>query len=185
MSRTGWIRFGQIVLGLFVMINLLMYASAKWNPDRMPGIGKWRVLSVLTGSMEPTIAAGDMVIVAQYRGEQPLVGEIITFWQDQARSSVITHRVMERLDNGFVLTKGDANQETDGGWTDPERIVGKVVATIPYAARLQNLLRHPAVLVAMIIVLLGSSYRTWRKEAKESVSNPETGKEEVYHEQSV
>jgi len=186
MSRRGLLLVAQVLLGLFVCINVFLYVSAKWTPERMPGIAGWRVLSVLTGSMEPVIRAGDMVIVAKYQVDHPQVGDVITFWQDEARSSLITHRVMERLDeNGYVLTKGDANQETDGGWTAPDRILGKVVVTIPYAAALQNFLRHPVVLGLMILLLLATSYRQWKQRNRGSGETLGRNKEDMIHEQSV
>jgi signal peptidase len=84
-----------------------------------------------------------------------------------------------------VLTKGDANLETDGGWTAPDRILGKVVVTIPYAAVLQNFLRHPAVLGMMILLLVATSYRQWKQKNRESGETPGSNKEEIIHEQSV
>lgn len=186
MSRRGLLLAVQILLAIFVLINLFLYVSAKWTPERMPGVAKWRVLSVLTGSMEPVIRAGDMVIVAKYQEDHPQPGDIITFWQDEARNSLITHRVMERLaENGYVLTKGDANLETDGGWTAPDRILGKVVVAIPYAAALQNFLRHPAVLGLMILLLAVTSYRQWKKKNQGSGEALGRNKEEVVHEQSI
>lgn len=175
----------QLMLGLFVLLNLFFYVSARWTPERMPGIAKWRVLSVLTGSMEPMIHAGDMVIIAKYDEGHPQVGDVVTFWQDQAKSSLITHRVMERLDNGYVLTKGDANHETDGGWTEPKRVLGKVVLRIPYAAAIQEFLRQPLVLAAMILFLLASSYYRWRQTIKLTDHSPRANKEDMFHEQSV
>lgn len=150
------------LLGLFVVINLFFWITPKLNPDRMPGIGKWRVLSVLTGSMAPTIEAGDMVIVSGYGQSVPAVGDIVTYWQDQSKTSLITHRVVQRLDNGFLQTRGDANQEVDGGWTPPANLVGKVVITIPFASTIQNAMQHPYGYAMMTIIFILLLYRDRR-----------------------
>ncbi|QRG68107.1 signal peptidase I [Brevibacillus choshinensis] len=145
-------RIGLGLLALFFILNLFLYASSQWNSDRIPGMGNWRVLSVLTGSMSPTIDAGDMVIVSRYIGKVPQTGDIVTYWKDDQSRSLITHRVIMRLENGYLQTKGDANHEADGGWTDPNRLVGQVVYTIPYAAALQQLLKEP---LMMLLILSG------------------------------
>lgn len=145
-------RIGILLLALFFLLNLFLYASSHWNADRMPGMGSWRVLSVLTGSMSPAIDAGDMVVVTRYASDVPRTGDIVTYWKDDQTRSLITHRVVQRLENGYLQTKGDANQEADGGWTDPNRVVGKVVLTIPFAAALQQFIKKPLV---MVVILAG------------------------------
>ncbi|MDF2679303.1 MAG: signal peptidase type [Brevibacillus sp.] len=147
-------RIGLILVAIFFILNIFLYASSQWNSDQIPGMGNWRVLSVLTGSMSPTVDAGDMVIVTRYSGEVPQVGDIVTYWKDDQFRSLITHRVVQRLENGYLQTKGDANLETDGGWTDPNRLVGKVVYTIPFAATIQQLLKEPLVMFGILIGFL-------------------------------
>lgn len=162
-------RSGIFILIVFVILNLFLFATSRLNDDRMPGIGSWRVLSVLTGSMSPAINAGDMVIVRRYGEEQPRVGDIITYWQEQNGLSLTTHRIVHRMENGYLQTKGDANQGEDGGWTDPDRVVGKVVVTIPYAAAVQEGLRKPPVLLAALaafIVALAYSHRKGQSRSK-------------------
>lgn len=168
MNRVWSKRAGQILLALFVFGNVFLFATSKWNRDSMPGLFHWRILSVVTGSMSPTIDAGDMVIVAQYQGEQPQVGDIVTYWQDQTARSLITHRVVQRLENGYLQTKGDANHEADGGWTDPAHLVGKVVFTLPYAATIQRFLQHPMVLLGLVAALAYTSYRKGRRPIQET-----------------
>lgn len=143
-------RIGLILVALFILFNLFLYASSRWNPDGIPGLGRWKVLSVLTGSMAPVIHAGDMVLVTRYTDEVPQTGDIVTYWKDDQTRSLITHRVIRRLENGYLQTKGDANHEADGGWTNPDRLVGKVVWTIPYAAALQQWMKEPATLLCML-----------------------------------
>lgn len=152
MGRIWVKRAGIVLLAFFIFINLFLFASSRLNAEGIPGIGNWKVLSVLTGSMEPAISTGDMVIVTRYENSVPQIGDIVTYWKDDQSRSLITHRVVHRLENGYLQTKGDANQEADGGWTDPNRLIGKVVFTIPFAASLQQLIKQP---VVMILILAG------------------------------
>lgn len=166
-------RMGLGLLALFTLLNLFLYASSRWNSDRIPGLGDWRVLSVLTGSMAPAIDAGDMVIVTRYAGGEPRVGDIVTYWKDDQSRSLITHRVLQRLENGYLQTKGDANHEVDGGWTDPNRLIGKVVFTIPFAASLQQLVKEP--LAMMLLVAAFGAYLFLSQRRRNSSQNNKQG----------
>lgn len=135
-------------------------------------MGNWRVLSVLTGSMSPTIEAGDLVIVARYSNEVPRTGDIVTYWKDDQTRSLITHRVVQRLENGYLQTKGDANQDADGGWTDPNRLVGKVVFTVPFAAALQQFIKEPLVMLVILAGFVTYLVYTQRRSISKQESKP-------------
>ena len=94
---------------------------------------------ILTGSMEPTAAAGDVFITRLTPSTQLLVGDVIAV-NNPVTGVYYSHRINEiRLLNGAlrVITKGDANESPD---RDPFMVsrtaeVSKVVARIPYAGR--------------------------------------------------
>jgi GNAT superfamily N-acetyltransferase len=80
-------------------------------------------------SMEPTLASGDEVTLAQGRDARAIAtGEIVTFRDDEGR--VVTHRVLgtERLGGSRrVVTQGDGRTEPDPAWPE-ERLIGRVTA---------------------------------------------------------
>jgi signal peptidase len=75
-----------------------------------------RPLVVLSGSMEPALHVGDVVIVQRIAPLKARVGDIVTF-KDPARGGVlVTHRVRaERVVGSEVrfVTQGDANNATE------------------------------------------------------------------------
>ena len=79
------------------------------------------VLSVLSGSMGPTIDTGDAVVVQTVSPRDVRVGDVVTFRDPADRSRLITHR-LRRLElvgeQARVITKGDAN-DTVERWTMP------------------------------------------------------------------
>ncbi|NPA99150.1 MAG: signal peptidase I [Crenarchaeota archaeon] len=81
---------------------------------------------VLTGSMEPEINPGDMVIVKKM--EQYSVGDIIAF---STSGTIIVHRIYS-FENSRVITKGDANNYADPWRIDQDKIIGKTMFIIPY-----------------------------------------------------
>lgn len=76
--------------------------------------GGYRPLVVLSGSMEPTIPTGSMVLVQRVPASELEVGDVVAVARpDRSR---VTHRivVLERRHDGATLVlKGDANEDAD------------------------------------------------------------------------
>jgi signal peptidase len=93
-----------------------------------------RPLVVRSGSMEPTYAVGDVVLVASEQAGDVEVGQVVTRYDAPEAFDSLTHRVQDVSRSGDavqVTTRGDANQ-TSERWTVPaEQQVGVVVAALP------------------------------------------------------
>jgi len=87
---------------------------------------------VASGSMRPTMDAGDIVIIAKMPADAVKPGDIIQFRRSEGVN--VMHRVVEIQETEGAksfITKGDAVDEPD---TDPviaENVVGKAVFNIP------------------------------------------------------
>lgn len=92
----------------------------------------YSLFRVVTGSMEPTIPVGSLLICKQIGMEGVQVGDIICFRaQDSAIfGQMMTHRVINILSapDGSLLfeTRGDANLVADGFMVSQINFVGKV-----------------------------------------------------------
>ncbi|QAU14036.1 signal peptidase I [Halorubrum sp. BOL3-1] len=110
---------------------------------------------VLSGSMEPALSPGDVVIVD---ASVPIsVGDIITYRTGDTVPT--THRVVGERDGGYE-TKGDANDNVDAGLVVPDAIVGRVVITIPLVGHVILWANTPVGYVSLVVVplmLLGVS----------------------------
>jgi signal peptidase len=84
------------------------------------------LVTVTSNSMEPTLKKGDIAIIKNV--EDIRVGDIIVF---ESRGDLYIHRVVG-IDQEYYITKGDAYSYPDLGKINRERILGKVVAKIPY-----------------------------------------------------
>lgn len=94
-------------------------------------------VAVATGSMEPTIQVGDVVIVRRTDPDQLQVGDIVRYRKDNY--SVI-HRIVaqQKGQNGQTLsftTQGDNNNGPDSDPVLPDQIMGKVILTVPNAGK--------------------------------------------------
>jgi signal peptidase len=80
-----------------------------------PMLLPFQTFSVLSGSMQPTIPTGSVVVVTRVAAGDVKVGDVITF-QPPGRTNFVTHRVQTLDDSSglpVVTTKGDANAAAD------------------------------------------------------------------------
>ena len=150
MRGVSWFikRFLAIVLLVLVLLNLWFLAGKVILQQELPSIGGYACLIVLSGSMEPTISAGDVIVIQ--RQNMYAAGEIITFEDDGA---LTTHRITAVETEGFG-TQGDANNRPDQRITAPEAVKGRVVAVLPHLGQALLFLRRPEGL-AMLLLLGG------------------------------
>jgi len=99
---------------------------------------------VLTGSMEPAVPRGSLVVVAKFGDWQ--IGDIILY---RAFNTLILHRVIEEK-NGVFRTKGDAAQSWDPWLVPREAIIGKAVLIIPLLGEVVFRLRDPLTFATII-----------------------------------
>lgn len=114
----------------------------------------WRTEMVLSGSMEPAIPTGSVVVVRPIAAGEVREGDVIMF-ASLAGHSLTTHRVI-RVDQQSTglrfFTKGDANKGDDINPVIPAQLVGIVVFSIPYLGYLISFIRTPLGLVLFLIV---------------------------------
>lgn len=114
-----------------------------------PRTGAYQTLTVLTGSMRPSIAPGSVVVVRPVPADAILVGDVVTMNAPVPGSPVVTHRIVEIVEPGaapVIRTQGDANSHPDP-WL--ARIEGgrvwKVAYVVPAVGRVLTALRSPLV----------------------------------------
>jgi signal peptidase len=114
---------------------------------------------VLTASMTPAIAPGDVVIVDSVATREIAVGDVIVFEQRTGDAIPITHRVIgvERSAGAppAFQTKGDANEDADLTPVTPDRVIGRVVFSIPLIGHVIQFVGTPAGFVALVVLPLG------------------------------
>lgn len=104
----------------------------------------YEVKVVKSGSMEPAVNVGGIVIVAPHATYG--VGDIITFGSDTKNRIPVTHRIVEVVPTGMTTayrTKGDANEEADGQLVRAREVIGKVVFDLPYVGYAIDFARTP------------------------------------------
>jgi signal peptidase len=95
----------------------------------LPNAIGMRSFTVMSGSMEPTIHVGDVVIDKKISPLDARPGDIVTFSDPSGKKRLITHRIHSYRVTGNtvqIVTKGDANNTVER-WTVPANgHIGKV-----------------------------------------------------------
>ena len=120
----------------------------------------YEVKIVQSGSMEPAIMTGGIVVISP--SSLYSVGDVVTYGRDTKNSIPVTHRIVEKMGEGrsaTYITKGDANEDNDPKAVTSRELIGKVAFTIPYIGYVIQFARTPlgfATLIgipALVIVL--------------------------------
>ena len=163
---------GNIVYGFCI---LLILASALIIVA--PFVG-WHVDTVMSGSMEPTIPVGGMVIRSPVATDDIRVGDIIAFTSGKIE---ICHRVVA-IDQGPPLrftTKGDNNGAPDVAAVAPENVNGRLVVALPLIGYLAHFMKTPLGLFLTIIlpllILIGTELKAlfFDDKKKDNPRDPE------------
>jgi signal peptidase I len=83
------------------------------------GVGQWRMAPVLTGSMEPHVPQGALVVSEKVAVRDLRPGDVMLFRPPIAGHPLVVHRIYDRRpgpDGPIFHTKGDANNTPDP-WT--------------------------------------------------------------------
>lgn len=155
-----------VFLAAVVSIALLLVVSI------FPITGNFKVLVVQSGSMEPVIHTGSIVIVkpaSEYK-----IGDIITFGPNTKTKAPTTHRIHEiKVQNGIptYITKGDANNAPDTKEIRKSEIIGKVLFSVPYAGYAVAAAKKPLgftfiIIIPAAIIIYDEIRKIWEEAKK-------------------
>jgi len=151
-----------IFISFIILIGLVLTLSI------FPII-KYRIMVVQSGSMEPAIKTGSVVMVAPFKEYKK--NDTITFGSVDRSNEPTTHRIydLEVVEGKmFYITKGDANNAPDSRKVAQNDVIGKVIINIPYAGYLVESVRKPlGFILVLAIPALFIIFDQGKKIAKE------------------
>lgn len=118
------------IAGAFV-VTLLLAAV-------LPMAAGMKTYTVRSGSMEPAIATGDVIVTKSISPADAQVGDVVTFVDPEGGGSLITHRVRAiRTEGGrtAVVTRGDANNAFERWSVPSDGSIGRVAYSLPMLGR--------------------------------------------------
>lgn len=134
-----------------------------------------RLFYVITGSMEPLIPTGSVVLSKKLAGDERTVGSVIVF-DDVDNNRITAHRVVEVQADGFV-TRGDANEYRDRYLVKPQDIIGRVVGVFPLSSPSSVLFQA---IFCLLFLQLGVTHRKFLVFLRHGFSCPSATVNAVY-----
>ena len=122
-----------VTILLILTVALCMYVVVQVLSRGYVNIGGFMLFRVVTGSMEPEIPVGALMVTRETDISTIGLQDIVCFRTQDAQiwGKIVTHRVvnvLQAMDGSVLLeTKGDANLVADGYYVTAENFIGKVV----------------------------------------------------------
>ena len=141
----------MILLSVVLLFGAMAVISI--NRENTFSIGKYSIYNVLTESMLPTFGMGSIIVVEQVPQSELKVGDIITFYPVEDNSTVLTHRIVNILNDGGETkfqTQGDNNNIPERNPISYDKIIGKVVFYANGWGNFLLVLRSPVGITVMI-----------------------------------
>lgn len=149
-----------------IFIALMLGVAGLFLIPLLPIDNNIELKIVESGSMEPTIMTGSLVLIVPATAYQ--IGEVVTF-SSLSADVPTTHRIIdayEEAGESFFVTKGDANEEADTEALRPQDIIGHVALAVPYAGFILDFARQPIgfsllILLPAFMIILSEVEKIW------------------------
>lgn len=168
------------LLAAFIIVAAVLFASDR-TPDK--SLFGYRYYIVLTDSMVPEFASGDMVFVKLRNADSINEGDIITFNPSSSSDAYLTHRVTQKLTDyegtGVTCfkTKGDANDSEDTFLIDESRVIGTVEFFVPKLGVVVRFIQLRWYFVVPLILLVILFFALMRRYFEGDEDDEEEGSE--------
>ena len=146
-----------LIVCLAFLIVMMIYSRIK---GEVPSVFGYSILRVSTGSMEPELMVGDVILDKDVDDVQSIkVDDVITYrGSGELSGMLITHKVVKApylAEDGtyYLQTKGIANEIADKE-ISADKVVSVMVCKIPQLDALYNFFLSPWGLVVFIVLIV-------------------------------
>lgn len=158
------------ILFLLIFCALtILYQKIIQKEENVDLLG-YRLYIVLSGSMQPSLEIGDIVVAKKTNEENIDKGDIITFIDESGNT--ITHRAIDVIINDgkkCYQTKGDNNNSKDVGLVTIENVRGKYAFKIPKVGGIiSNIVTPTGLMIAILLLSIG--YMNASREADRKIA---------------
>lgn len=145
-----------------LIYNVTLIIQIFLKPYNTPSFLGIKTYVIISGSMEPNLNIGDIVITKNVLKDNLKEGDIISFRKGQA---VITHRIIEVIytNEGIEYkTKGDNNNTEDTELVKEQELEGRVITRVPFIGNIYLLLKNRFVIIFIIVLFYIYIYRQFK-----------------------
>jgi len=145
------------VCGGVLGLNIYTANASKLVGDHMPMPFGFGGAVVLSGSMEPALSVGDLIIVSK---DKPYsVQDIVVYQQN---NTLVVHRVVS-IDEETIVTQGDANNVADSA-VEKSAVKGTVIAVVPMVGNAVNFIKTPIGTILLVVAAIALVELPHRRE---------------------
>ena len=167
-------------IGYWIFVTAVVLLGLLLVTSLIPVPGNLEVKIVQSGSMEPSIKTGALVILKP--STEYHIGDVIMFGEDTKTKVPTTHRIVaDEVRSGvfYYTTKGDANEDPDPQQVAQSEVIGKVLFSIPYLGYVLDFAKKPLGFALLIgipaaIVVFDEGANIWRETKKLRIKKPST-----------
>ncbi|SHN70921.1 signal peptidase, endoplasmic reticulum-type [Geodermatophilus obscurus] len=87
---------------------------------------------VVSGSMEPRVSAGDVVLTRPVLPQDLQPGQVLLFPDPEGADRLVLHRLVSFDARGDLVTRGDANRSNDTTPVPASSVIGEAQVRVPY-----------------------------------------------------
>lgn len=149
---------GTVILVILIAVIIVMF-NARISGEA-PNVFGYQVFRVSSGSMEPKLMIGDVIIVKDVEPEKIEVGDIVTYKGEvgDLDDKFITHQIIatpEYVDGEYQFqTQGTAlGTIADPIWYE-DQLIGVYVCKVPYIDSIYNFFLQPYGLITFVVVII-------------------------------
>jgi len=139
---------------LFTLVTLvLLFISVSILLTGKQDFRGFRILIVKSGSMEPAIKTGSLILIQKQPSYQ--IKDIVTYGSLVRKDTLVTHRItaQDTTHSKLLFTlKGDANKSPDLNGVPPSAIIGRMLFAIPYLGYLIAFVKTPIGISIFVII---------------------------------
>lgn len=126
-AALGWLRILGAAAGRAVLT--LVVTMALWSSA--PALLGWQPTTVVSGSMEPTISVGDVVVARPVGTDNLATGRVVLVDDPDHPERLRLHRIAAVNPDGSLTLRGDANAANDSTSVWPSAVHGVGYLRIP------------------------------------------------------
>ncbi len=149
---------GTILLIFLIAVVIVMF-DARISGES-PNIFGFHIFRVSSGSMEPELMIGDVILVKEVDPSKIEKGDTVTYLGDEGDFSdkFITHKVIETeyINGEYVFTTQGVSEyslEPDPAW-DESQLIGVLVCKVPFIDWLYSFFLKPYGLMTFVLVII-------------------------------
>ncbi len=132
-SKKTKILSGLVTVLLILSIGLCLFVFAQVSGKGYVSMFGFSFFRVTTGSMEPSIPVGAIILTQKTDIESIGIDDVVSFYSKETymQGAIITHRVVDQDvgpdGNVRLTTRGDANPAADIYYVDKGNLIGRLV----------------------------------------------------------